>query len=458
MKFGAASVGTAAALTEVVHIIASERQRWDRLIVVVAALGGITDALIEATRLARLGDHSGYRRVVADIRTRHLDLIAQLPLTEEELAALQTSIDRLLFDALTACQSLTTAGKVKSTAADWVVGVGEQLAARIVATLLRHHNLRGASVDATEIIITQNGPSRLDLEQTRTRIAEHLLPLLDRDIIPVITGFIAGTLSGQASTLGRGGSGYTASILSACTETDQLWIWTNVDGLMTADTRQIPTATVIPQLSYDEAAELAYFGARILHAHMIDPLRERKIPLYLKNIAHPEKFGTLISATTPSRGQRIKAVTSIIGIGLVAEQSGALTKIVAQINDVLLKTIDTPAEVMLATQSSSRSFIGFVIPTSAGLSVVPDVQVALAESLAALPDLSMWRVLPVSFVTAVGAELAQTPRLAAQIFAALDHLPILAVARGVCGCSLSVVVNPANAREALVRLHRLTEE
>lgn len=462
MKFGGLSVSTSAALTQVISIILQEHERWERLIVVVSALEGVTDALLEATHLAQLSNRRGYRRIVATIRARHLALVEKLPLGNNERSALQADIDQLLFEMLDICQSISepmTPDNVSPDKTDAIIGVGERLAARIVAALLRQNNLRGVAIDATELIITDDtfGNAVPDIAEIQRRVEQYLLPMLDRRIVPVITGFIGGTKNGKPTTLGRGGSDYTASILSVCTDSTETWMWTDVDGLMSADPREISNAKVIPQMSYDEVAELAYFGARILHARMIGPLRDANIPLRVKNVFKPQLPGTLISnIETDKLPTAIKAVTSISGIGLTAPYSGSLAEITALAHDTLAKIIGSNPDVTITAQSSAHSFISFVIPTSAGPDAVHTAHAAMQETLADHPRLSHWHALPISIITAVGASLDRQPRVIAGLFQTLDDIRTLAISQGPSTCSLSVAVEPEHADDVLRRIHELT--
>lgn len=458
MKFGGSSVGTTTALTQVLSIVMHEREHWDRLLLVVSALDGVTDALIEAAHLAQLSNRRGYRRIIATLRIRHMALIEQLPLGITERNALQADIDRLLFDMLDVCQNLVdnATDTAQPDAIDAVVSVGERLAARIIAALLRQNNLRGVAIDTLDLIVTDNvhGNATPNLHLSRTRITQHLLPMLDRQIIPVVTGFIGSTATGKPTTLGRGGSDYTASVLGVCAEADEVWIWTDVDGMMSTDPREIPQARVIPALSYEEVAELAYFGARILHSKMIGPLRDLRIPLWIKNVYKPQQSGTLIHNINLSLPHTIKAVTSIQGLGLRAERSGPLAAISGLVDDTLFSVTGNRAEVMISSQSSAQSFICFVIPTTAGPDALHTTQIALEQGLRESENIGRWVVGPVSIITAIGAHLDESPKLTGQIFHVLDGIRILTVAQGPSHCSLSIVVEPQEAESALLKIHR----
>ena len=457
MKFGGSSVGTISALTQVISIVLQEQERWDRLILVVSALEGVTDALIEATHLAKLSNRRGYRRITATIRTRHLSLIDELPLSVNERSGLQADVDQLLFDMLNQCQSLSDINNETDmmNKTDEIIGVGEQLTARIIASLLRDNNLRGVAIDSTEIIITDEtaGNATPDLSLTNQRIAQHLVPMLERNIVPIVTGFLGGTIEGTPTTLGRGGSDYTASIIGASVGAQEIWMWSIVDGLMSTDPNEVDNAHVIDELSYEEVAELAYFGAKILHARMIGPLKQYNIPLRIKNVFKPQQDGTLIHNAPTQNHHMIKAVTSISGLGLSTNQSGSLSHISAIVDETLFKTIGTHADVMISSQSSSRSFITFVISTTAGPDAVRTSQIALQERLQDEVNLSNWDVDTTAIITIIGSELDRNSGIIAEILHTLDRTQILAYSQGPSRCSFSLVVNTRDSDHILHRIH-----
>jgi aspartokinase/homoserine dehydrogenase 1 len=459
MKFGGSSVGTIAALGQVVSIVLHESTRRDNLLLVVSALEGVTDALIESAHLAQLSNRRGYRRIAATLRTRHMALIEHLPLGTRERGNLQADVDRLLFDMLDICQAISdnASGTIPPASVDHIVSVGERLAARIVAALLRQNNLRGVALDATDLIVTDDvyGNATPDLPLTRQKISQHLLPMLSRKIIPVVTGFIGATRTGKPTTLGRGGSDYTASILGVCADAEEVWIWTDVDGMMSTDPREVVEARVISEVSYEEVAELAYFGARILHSKMIGPLREQGIPLRIKNVFKPQQQGTLIHNITGEKSHSIKAVTSIQGIGLAAKGSGPLASISQMVDETLFHTTGAHADVMISSQSSAESFLCFVIPTNAGPDAGHAVQTELTDRLLNYRDTMEWTVTQVSVITAIGARIDESSLLVGKVLQTLQGIRILALAQGPSHCSLSVVVEPKDADRSLRLIHGL---
>lgn len=459
MKFGGSSVGTAAALSQVLGAVASETSHWDRILVVVSALDGVTDMLFEAAQLARIANQRGYRRIAANLRSRHLAIIDQLPLERPDRSTLQAEIDRLLSDMLDHCRSIAINlnEELSPAYSDAVVAAGERLSARIVEALLRQHEIRCAAVDGADIVVTDDayGNAHPDLALTRQRVDETLLPMLRRDMIPVVTGFIGATPAGETTTLGRGGTDYTASVLSALVDADELWICTGVDGMMSADPHELPEAKVIPRLSYDEAADLAYFGARLLHSRMIAPLAERRLPIRIKNIGEPEQKGTLVSTDQKDSAPAIKAVTSIHGLSLRRPASGSLAGVTRLVGNTLFKTLGMRTEVMIASQSAASSFICLVIPTSIGIDGVDRLQRALKAKMAEYPEKMPWEIGTVALVTAIGSNLHRAPRLQALLLDCLGEIEILGLALGASNCSFTVAVPANEARAALRRIHQL---
>lgn len=457
MKFGGASVGTTTALSQMLGIVLQEVTRWTRIVLVVSALDGVTDALIDAAHLAQFGNERGYRRIAANLRARHLALAEGLALGKSELAALQADLDKLLFDLLNTFQRITSHNReaLSTESVDAVVSVGERLAARIVAMLLRQHGLRAVAIDATDIMVTDDvfGSATPNLKATQAKINADLLPMLDRGILPVLTGFIGATPSGKPTTLGRGGSDYSASVFAVCTQAKEVWVWSDVDGIMSADPHEVPDARVVQELSYSEMAELAYFGARILHARMVAPLQAGNIPLRVKNVYKPQVTGTVIHGGS-KHGGVVKSVTQIQGIGVSAAHSGSLTEIVTLINAHLQRQIGAPSEVMIASQAASRSFLTSVIPTSAGPDAVSHLTNTLSRELDESTTLNGWGVEPVSIVTAIGDGINTFPKMTGHVISALGEIPLLGVSVGAAGCSLSLVVRAHDADSALRQMHK----
>ena len=419
MKFGGASLGTSAGLAQVLRICADESKNWEQLLIVVSALDGVTDMLLDAAHFARIDHPRGYRRIAANLRTRHLALIDQLPLDRPDRNTLQADIDQLISTLLDDCLEIANMlnEELSPMYSDTVVAVGERLSARIIAALLRQNEIRGVAVDGTDLLVTDDvhGNANPELGPTAQRVDSVLIPILQRKIIPVVTGFIGATAEGATTTLGRGGTDYTASVVSALLGADELWIWTDVDGMMSADPRRQRNARVIPKLSYDEAADFAYFGAKILHARMIAPLAEAGLPLRIKNIFQPKQAGTLVVNGAGDGSPVIKAVTSVQGLSLRRPTSGSLAGVTRLVGNTLFKTLGMRTEVLIASQSSNSSFICLVIPTSIGIDGVDRLQRALQAKMAEYPEKMPWAIETISLVTAIGDSLQRAPRLLSQV-------------------------------------------
>lgn len=460
MKFGGTAIGTAAALAQVLSIIIRESKRWDRILIVASALEGVTDMLLEAAQLARLSNRRGYRRIAATLRTRHIALIEQLPLDAVVRKALQADIDRLWFEMLDQCQQVANHlnDELSPSLSDSVVAVGERLSTRIIAALLRQNDIRGIAVDGTDLLITDDvhGNANPNLELTAARVDDLLLPMMQRNMIPVVTGYIGAAADGATTTLGRGGTDFTASVLSALIAADELWIWTDVDGMMSADPRKVPGAHVIAKLNYNEAAELAYFGATILHAKMIAPLADKSTPLRIKNIFKPRQTGTLVSSAVNDSEAAIKAVTSIQGLALSRPSSGSMAGITRMVGSTLFKTLGMRTEVMISSQSSNSSFLCFVIPTSIGIDGVDRLQQAIKAKMAEYPQKMPWAIETISMVTAIGSSLNHRPRLLAKVLEKLDDIRVYGFAMGPANCSMTVAVALEDAQTAVLRIHELT--
>ena len=225
--------------------------------------------------------------------------------------------------------------------------------------------------------------------------------------------------------------------------------------MMSTDPSILPDAQVIPELSYDEVAELAYFGARILHARMIAPLKEHGIPTRVKNVFKPDGPGTLIHETAATLRHSIKAVTSINALALSTDRSGSLSMVTQLVNDALFETVGSRAEVTISSQSSSRSLLCFVIPTSAGPDAVRAAQQSVEARMIDHPDTHTWEMQQVTVITTIGSSLDEQPEVISNILAAVQGVRILAVTQGPAYCSFSIVVEPAQAREALEHIHAL---
>ncbi|MFC2169895.1 aspartate kinase [Acidobacteriota bacterium] len=457
MKFGGTSVGSPEAITKAVSIVQEQAENWDRLTVVVSAMSGVTNALIRGALTAASGDGKTFHSISSELRVRQCLAAETLLSSDGERSRILETVDAYMNEFNTFCQSIHVHGEVTPRAMDAITSLGERINVRIFAALLRQKGTRSEAVDATELIVTdstfQDAAPLMD--NTRARIFERLAPLLDKGIVPVITGFIGATEKGAITTLGRGGSDYSAAILGDCLDSDEVWIWTDVDGVMTADPRIVPDARVIPVLSYSEVGELAYFGAKVLHPRTIRPAIERDIPLWVKNTFEPSFPGTRIVREPENTNEVVKAVTAITELSLVTVEGRGMTGVPGIAARTFSAVASQGTNVLMISQASSEQSICFVIPAN---DVAPVVQAIEKEMSLELARRDVDRVSSqdnVVVVTAVGAGMRGKQGVFARIFVALGKtsVNVIAIAQGSSECSISLVVAAEDADNAIRQIH-----
>ncbi|MFC1997988.1 aspartate kinase, partial [Chloroflexota bacterium] len=330
--------------------------------------------------------------------------------------------------------------------------------ARVVAAALRTQLLDSQAVDATELIITDDSFQNAMpmVAETRQKLLEHLCPLLDDGVIPVVTGFIGATSEGITTTLGRGGSDYTAAILGDCLDADEVWTWTDVDGVMTADPRVVSDARVIPEVSFNEISELAYFGAKVLHPKTIRPILERDIPLWVKNTFNPSHPGTRISQKPTRVPGTITAVALIRELSMVTVEGRGMLGVPGIAARTFSAVAQTGASVLMISQASSEQSICFVVPTTTAQSVIKSLENEMSLELSRRDIDNIRAQDHVVIVTAVGAGLRDTPGVAARIFGALGNtgVNVIAIAQGSSEHSISLVVNASEGETAMQHIHK----
>ncbi len=457
MKYGGTSVGSAQAIVQAAEIVRQQASRWEHIIVVVSAMRGVTDALMEGATTAAQGDDETYRGIVADLRVKHTLAVAELLDDATVRTNLLKVIEAFLDEFSSFCRSIHVLGEVTPRALDTISALGERISARIVAARLQSIGIPARAVDATELIVTDRRFQRATplMQLTHDRVAQQLHPMLEAGLVPVITGFIGATEDGITTTLGRGGSDYSAAILGAALDAAEVWTWTDVDGVLTADPRIVSEARIIPELSYSEVAELAYFGAKVLHPKTIRPVVEKGIPLWVKNTFNPACPGTRVVSEPKSTPGTVKAVTAIHGLSMVTVEGRGMMGVPGIAARTFSAVASQGANVLMISQASSEQSICFVIPTVD----VPDVIIALEQELAleiARRDIDrVWSMDEVVIVSAVGAGMRGTPGVAAGLFNALASrdINVIAIAQGSSECSISLVIDADQATQAVRQIH-----
>jgi aspartate kinase len=457
MKFGGTSVGNAEAIGQAADLVMQESEHWDRTVVVVSAMRGVTDVLINGALTAAQGDEDTYRETVSDLRVRHTLAVAELISNPDNRTSLLKTIDAYLDEYAAFCHSVHVLGEVTSRAMDTISSMGERVSARVVAARLNEQGQLAQAVDATELIVTDNCFQNAvpQMQATAEQVQRNLVPLLEEGIIPVVTGFMGATVDSITTTLGRGGSDYSASILGAALNADEVWTWTDVDGVLTADPRIVPDAHVIPVLSYSEVGELAYFGAKVLHPKTIRPVVESGIPLWVKNTFNPTCPGTRIVAEPKSTPGTVKAVTAIPGLSMVTVEGRGMMGVPGIAARTFSAVASQGASVLMISQASSEQSICFVIPSGDVPSVIAALEKELALELSRRDIERVRSVDNIVIITAVGAGVRGTPGVAARLFTALSaqEINIIAIAQGSSECSISLVVNSAQAKQAVRQIH-----
>ncbi len=460
MKFGGTSVGSTRAIQQVLEICLVERQKWDNLVVVISAMSGVTDILLESSRDATLGHSETYHQAAKELRQKHFQVVEALLPELARQAQVKNEIDHLIADFVNLCQAITVLGEATPRALDAVASLGERLSVRLLAGVLDANGVPAQYVEATQLIMAdcEYQAAHPDFISTQEQSRKILGPIFAHRQIPVVTGFIAATPDGTTVTLGRGGSDYSAAILGAVLPADEVWIWTDVDGVMTADPRLVPTASTIPVLSYREIAELAYFGAKVVHPKTIRPVIEAGIPLRVCNTFNPDHPGTrLVEENGAQLNGAIKAVTAIHQQSLITLEGRGMLGVPGVAARTFGAVAATGTSVPLITQASSEQSICFAVPLEAVDQVITSLETMFKSELERRDIDRVWSTPEVVIITVVGAGMRNTPGIAGRIFTALGDqgINVIAVAQGSSEVSVSLVVDAVDAEKGVIALHEL---
>jgi aspartate kinase len=455
MKFGGTSVGSAERIRAAARIAAGEGKKRP-VAVVVSAMSKVTDLLLGTMRHAEAGDRAGIVANLAELRSRHEGACREL-LPEAKQAAVLAKVHKLIGEFERIVNGMAMLGERPPRSVDEAVAVGERLSALLVSEHLKAEGTPAAAVNAWDVVVTDAvfGNASPLMEPTREKARARLLPLLRQGTLPVITGFNGATADGRPTTLGRGGSDFSASILSAALDAAELWIWTDVDGIMSADPRLVPDAEVLAEVTYAEAAELAYAGAKVLHPRTLAPLAEKKIPVWSKNSFAPEKPGTkIVPSISAANGAR--AVTSMANVALVSLEPSSPELSGVQ---VMARALDAVAranvEVLLFSSSSYRQNFCFLVREEELDRSVEALESALALELAHHYVHPIHVDRDVGLLAAVGEGMQGKPGLAGRIFTAISRaqVNVIAIAQGSSELTIAVVVRRDGLERAVRAVH-----
>ena len=454
MKFGGSSLANSARIKNAARIV--ERFSKDnRIVLVVSALDDVTDKLVEIGDLAKKGRIVQSRARLSRLQSFHLKT-ARGGLGRTTSKELVGIVGRLNHELERTVEGIAHLRELTPRSRDYLLSFGERFSASIVAQGLRNLGLRARAYTGADAGITTDenfGEAKPLAEVSSHQIRRHLEPSLARKEIPTVTGFIAATVDGTITTLGRGGSDYTASLLGAALNVDEIWIWTDVDGLMTADPRIAKDAVVLPTVSFGEALELSYFGAKMMHPRALQPAAARKIPVRIKNSSKSSLEGTLVSdGETKDDEKVVKAVSIIRSIGIVTVSGTGMMGSPGVAAKVFQTLGSHSINVMMISQGSSEATISLVVARRDVETAVRILQLSLlghgsVEKVAAEKDACI--------IAVVGSGMKGTPGVAARIFSAVARrrVNVRMVAQGSSEYNVSFVVSEAQGPEAVRAIH-----
>ena len=454
-KFGGASLADSAAVRHAVDII--HRLRPEPTVVVVSAMAGTTDALLAVAQQAGAGESRTVASLISRLRSRHAEaaraLIPAGRARTEVLSHIAEAFDEL--EAL--AQGLRLLRELTPRTTDYLVSRGERLSARLVAGALDAAGTKARYVEALDVIHTDNAFGRAAPDYPRTDRAVHrvLDPLLARGLVPVLPGFIGATPEGEIATLGRGGTDLSATLVARALGASRVSLWKDVPGLLTADPRIVPDARVIPQLHSREAAELAYYGAKVLHPRALIPLANRRIPIFVRPFGDPSSPGTEVSERVAPARFPVKALTAAMGQALVTVTGNGMLGVPGIAARTFAALHGRQISVSLISQASSEHSICFSVPETAAADARESLEREFKMEIARGEIDGVELNLGMATIAVVGLGMHGTPGIAAGVFSALSagKINVVAIAQGSSELNISVVVEATEAGEALRRIH-----
>jgi bifunctional aspartokinase / homoserine dehydrogenase 1 len=457
MKFGGTSVGNAECIARAAKIII-EGAKQGRCVAVVSAMSGVTNKLIDAAKSAQTGNGAKAVEAMEALRTQHEIALTALVKSEDERACIRKKLGAVLAEGSRFCEGTALLRELSPRTMDAISSLGERLSAPLVSAAVKELGFESESVEATELIVTDDfhGGAEPLMELTRLKSQSRVLPLLEKGIVPVVTGFLGASQAGELTTLGRGGSDYSATILGAALGAEEVIIWTDVEGVLTADPRLVAEAQTIPEISYREAAELAYFGAKVLHPKTLRPVVQAGIPVWIRNSFEPQKLGTKITPQGQSNSGGVKALTAIRDVTLISVGGPGIVGLPDVVGRTFSTTAEVRANVLLISQSSSQNDICFGVSSADAEKTVEALRKEFAQDLDH-HKVEHIRVDPhIAIVAVVGQNMCGTPGVAGKTFNAMgkEGVNLIAIAQGSSETNISFVIEEQSVVPALRSLHR----
>ena len=452
LKFGGTSVANAENIHKVVAIVQQAVQK-DRTIVVVSAFGGITDTLLRAGELAASGQEN-YKELLQASEHRHLEAVKCLiPVARQ--SSILSWVKQRCNEIEDICNGVFLLGELSARTKDRIVGFGELLSSRIISERLKSVSIPNEWKDSRELIVTDSnfGFASVDFPATNMKVQEYFSG--SKESLYMVPGFIASDAHGATTTIGRGGSDYTAAIFAAATNAGIVEIWTDVSGMMTADPRLVPNAKVIPNISYQEAMELSHFGAKVIYPPTIQPVMNRNIPVWIKNTFAPNDFGTLVESRAVKNGSSIRGISSINKIVLLSLEGSGMVGIPGFSKRLFEALANQRINVILITQGSSEHSICVGIDESSIHEAKRAVDGAFAHEIETKKVEPLIIERDLAIVALVGDNMKSHPGTSGKMFGALGRngVNVRAIAQGSSERNISAVVAAADVKKAINVLH-----
>jgi aspartate kinase len=457
MKFGGTSVATGENIRRVAKIVAHSVKKDYRVVVVVSALAGVTNKLVEEAEQAKKKDEKQIQDFTEKLVEKHVVAVTRAI----ESKNIQKEIEQVIKKTVSELEKVLTGiyyvGEITPKSRDYVLSFGERLAAPIVWGALRDIKLQTQCFTGKEagIVTAENfGEASPLMNVTTHQVKGRLEPLLEKKVVPVVTGYIAATQDGIVTTLGRGGSDYTATILSVALAADEVWIWTDVDGIMTTDPKIVQSARMLPQLSYGEAAEMAIFGAKAMHPSALEPVIEAHIPVRIRNVFNPENLGTLIADGQKAKSADVvKAVAMIKDVAMINIKGAAMVGAPGSYSKVFDVLGKNNINIMMVSTAVSEANISFVIRRSLLGRALSTLEIALlgrglVSEITSEDD--------VCVIAAMGANMKGTLGVASRIFTVMaqKRINIRMIAQGSSELNISFVVKEKDGEAAVRAIHK----
>jgi len=452
LKFGGTSVADAAAIARVKEIVSNCIQREETPIVVTSALSGVTDQLVNLSRLAAKGS-ADYIEALTQLRDRHFSLANEV-CSKQNLNALEQKLKDLFSELEKALQGVSLIKELSPKTLDLVMSFGERLSTPIITEALKLQIADAECLDARTIIATDHnfGNAKVNIEKTYQQITNHFA---EHKSLQVVTGFIAASDDGSVTTLGRGGSDYTAAILGAALDVTAIEIWSDVSGVLTADPRKVKRAFTIAHVNYEEAMELSHFGAKIIYPPTIQPAFDKNIPILVKNTFAPQEPGTKISSEKPKTEHPITGISSIDKIALLQLQGSGLVGVAGVAGRLFSCLARNKISVILISQASSEHSICFAVRPEDALLAKKALESEFATEISSRRINEPIVEKDLSIVAVVGENMRHMPGISGRLFQALGRngINVRAIAQGSSELNISAVISKADEAKALNAIH-----